>query len=85
MPAFPKEQSKIPTKIGQVSLEVTLFTDATELSDAIVRFQVLGAANEVISRQTHDALNHLSATQKTAIYNLLNAIRTKANSEVIGP
>lgn len=82
---FNKEQSRVPADIGRVTLSVAILKGATTLSAASVNFSVVDAADAEVAQQTHDALPHLTAAQKTALFNLLSAIYTKAKNEAVGP
>lgn len=82
---FPKEQSKVPSDIGQITVSFSTLKDSTELATGTVEFEVLDAAGAVVGMQSHKALPHMTAAQKTALFNFISSIRTKAKAEAVGP
>jgi len=90
---FVKAQSKIPAAIGDISVVLIdcetapLDADGNPQEDLRqqVRFevQVKDANGEIIQMMTGNLVPHLTPVQITELRSFLNAIRTKAETEIL--
>lgn len=81
--AFPKEQPKIPVDVDRMTVSFTTFKGSTEVVRGSVDFDVVDAAGAVVGTVAHNALTHMTAAQKTALFNFMAAFRTKAKAEAV--
>lgn len=82
--AFQRTAPRVPADIGRVTVAfATMKADDTELSSGSLSFDVVDASGNVVDTQSHDILPHMTAAQKTAIFNFIGNIRSKAKTEAV--
>lgn len=82
---FPKEPKRVPTSIGRVGVEFATMSAADTSVDAAsaVSIAVLDQDGALLRTRTFAILDHATANQKTALYEFLKKIRTKAETEIL--
>lgn len=92
--SFVQESEKKPTKIGKITLVLEDYsaTPPLDLSDSpvpryqrFVTVEVLDQSGALIKTRTVDLGPLLTASQTTTIKNFQDAIRTKAEAQILPP
>lgn len=83
--AFPREAKRVPTTIGRVGVEFATMAAADTSVDATsaVTIDVLDQAGALLATRSYPVLAHATNAQKTALFNFLKSIRTKAEIEIL--
>lgn len=82
---FDREPKRDAVEVGRLDLHMsTLAPASTAVDVATVNFTLLDANGNVVKeRGGHELLQHLSASQKTTLFNIMSALRTKIKSEAV--
>lgn len=83
--AFPKEPKRLPTSIGRVAVTFATMSAADTSVDAAsaVSIDVLDQDGALLRTRTFPILDHATTNQKTALFDFLKKIRTKAETEIL--
>ena len=81
--AFEREQSIIPTSIGDISVTLTDIADPTAQS-AHFEVQVLAGNGCLMRLLRGDLVPHITAQQRQGLIDLMNDLRAQAESEILG-
>lgn len=81
---FTREASNSPTEVGRIVVSFEALTAASTTVDAAsVGYVLQNAAGQPKGDRTVDLMPHLTAAQKTTMFNFLSTLRTKIKGEVI--
>ena len=81
--AFIKEQSKVPSSIGDISVVITDLEDPTENDQVHYSVQVLQTDGSIFRVATGNLVPHLTQNQINSLVAFMATLRAKAEAELL--